>query len=90
MAGKKVKGETQASAGSDSKSPAAVSSISEKVTEFREFLEESKVELKKVTWPTRKETTATATAVLVLVVVMSLFLGVVDLGLSRLIEKILS
>jgi preprotein translocase subunit SecE len=43
-----------------------------------------------VTWPSRKETIATCSAVLVLVVVMSLFLGVVDMGLAKLVEAILS
>ena len=46
--------------------------------------------MKKVTWPTRKEAVATSVAVLVLVVFMSLFLGVVDLGLAKAIEAILS
>lgn len=68
----------------------AVSSVKGKIEEFKEFLELSKVEIKKVTWPTRKETMVTSVAVLVLVVVMTVFLGVVDLGLSKLIEFILS
>ncbi|OEU69849.1 MAG: preprotein translocase subunit SecE [Desulfovibrio sp. S3730MH75] len=61
-----------------------------KISEFVEFLEQSKVEMKKVVWPTQKETIQTCTAVLVLVVVMSLFLGVVDLGLTKMVEAILS
>lgn len=61
-----------------------------KIREFRTFFEESKVEIKKVVWPTRKETVATCIAVLVLVLVMSLFLGIVDLGFSKLIAAILS
>jgi preprotein translocase subunit SecE len=61
-----------------------------KAQELKEFFEESQVELKKVTWPTRKETLATCTAVMILVVVMSLFLGIVDLGLSKIVEAVLS
>lgn len=61
-----------------------------KLREFKEFFEESKVEIKKVVWPTRKEAVATCIAVLVLVLVMSLFLGIVDLGFSKLIAAILS
>ena len=64
--------------------------IGAKFKEFAEFLEQSKVEMKKVVWPTQKETIQTCTAVLVLVVVMSIFLGVVDLGLSKFVEAILS
>ena len=61
-----------------------------KVEQAREFFEQSKVELKKVTWPTRKETINTGIAVLILVVVMAVFLGLVDLGLARLVEFILA
>jgi len=68
----------------------AASSVKGKVEEFKEFLELSKVEIKKVTWPTRKETMVTSVAVLILVVVMTIFLGVVDLGLSKLIQFVLS
>ncbi|WP_243359163.1 preprotein translocase subunit SecE [Fundidesulfovibrio terrae] len=68
----------------------AASSVKGKVEELKEFFELSKVEIKKVTWPTRKETMVTSVAVVVLVVVMTIFLGVVDLGLSKLIEFVLS
>ncbi|MFZ5426453.1 MAG: preprotein translocase subunit SecE [Thermodesulfobacteriota bacterium] len=68
----------------------AASSVKGKVEEFKEFLELSKAEIKKVTWPTRKETMVTSVAVLVLVVVMTIFLGVVDFGLSHLIQYVLS
>jgi len=61
-----------------------------KVEQFKEYFDQSIVEMKKVTWPTRKEAVATSVAVLVLVVFMSLFLGVVDFGLSKAIEAILS
>ncbi len=65
-------------------------SLTQKVEQLREFFEESKVELKKVTWPTRKETIATCGAVLILVLVMSVFLGIVDMGVSSLVKFILS
>jgi preprotein translocase subunit SecE len=68
----------------------AASSMKGKVEEFKEFLELSKVEIKKVTWPTKRETLTTSVAVLVLVVVMTFFLGIVDLGLSKLMQYILS
>ena len=56
----------------------------------RDFFEQSKVELKKVTWPTRQETVKTGIAVLVFSVVMAIYLGVVDMALSRLVAFILS
>ena len=44
------------------------------------------MELKKVTWPTRKETIASTSVVLITVFLVGFYLGVVDLGLSRLIK----
>lgn len=61
-----------------------------KVKELVEFFEESKVEIKKVVWPTRKETVTTCIAVLVVSVVIALYLGVVDLALSKFVEVVLS
>ncbi|MCJ2163042.1 MULTISPECIES: preprotein translocase subunit SecE [unclassified Pseudodesulfovibrio] len=61
-----------------------------KIKEFLEFFEESKVEIKKVVWPTRKETVTTCIAVLVVSVVIALYLGVVDLAFSKIVETILS
>jgi len=61
-----------------------------KIKEFVKFFEESKVEIKKVVWPTRKETVTTCIAVLVVSVVIALYLGVVDLAFSKIVETILS
>ncbi len=64
--------------------------IAGKASQLRDFFEESKVELKKVTWPSRKETVTTSIAVVVLTIVVSLYLGIVDFALSRVVEFILS
>ncbi len=61
-----------------------------KLAEFSQYLRESRLELKKVVWPTRKEVFATTLAVLALVSVMCLYLGLVDFGLSKLMHLILS
>jgi len=61
-----------------------------KVRELLQFFEESKVEIKKVVWPTRKETVTTCIAVLVVSVVIALYLGVVDLAFSKIVEVVLS
>mgnify|MGYP001046105354 FL=1 len=53
------------------------------------FLTDVKVELEKVTWPTRKDTYASTIVVLVLVMVSAAYLGGVDMILSRLIRLIL-
>lgn len=54
-----------------------------------QFFREVKVELKKVTWPSRKEAVASTSVVVVLVLLASVFLGLVDLGLSRLIRAVI-
>lgn len=54
-----------------------------------QFLREVKIELKKVTWPSRKETLASTGVVIVIVFIISAFLGLVDMGLSSLIRFVL-
>jgi preprotein translocase subunit SecE len=54
-----------------------------------QFLREVKVELKKVTWPSRKQTIGSTVVVIVLIILISLFLGSVDIGLSSLIRVVL-
>ncbi len=54
-----------------------------------QFLREVKVELKKVIWPTRKQTIGSTLVVIVLVMIISFFLGIVDISLSSLISLIL-
>jgi preprotein translocase subunit SecE len=54
-----------------------------------QFLREVKIELKKVTWPSRKQTIGSTVVVVALVLLISLFLGVVDIGLSNLIRAVL-
>jgi len=56
----------------------------------RRFLREAKAELKKVTWPTPKEALASTSVVIVVVIIVSIFLGIVDLGLTRIIRLVLS
>jgi preprotein translocase subunit SecE len=60
------------------------------VNTVKQFLREVRVELSKVTWPTRKDTLASTSVVLVIVILIAAFLGLVDLGLSRLMRLLLS
>ena len=53
-----------------------------------QFLREVKVELKKVTWPSRKQTMGSTLVVIILVMIISLFLGMVDVGLSGIIRLV--
>ena len=55
-----------------------------------QFLREVRVELKKVTWPSRKQAIGSTVVVLILTMIISLFLGVVDVGLSSLIRVVLN
>jgi preprotein translocase SecE subunit len=55
----------------------------------KQFLREVRTELKKVTWPSRKDTLSGTAVVLVAVFVIAIFLGIVDSGLSGLIKMVL-
>jgi preprotein translocase subunit SecE len=55
----------------------------------RQFLFDAKVELKKVTWPTKKELLSTTAVVIVLVILIAFFLGIVDLGLVKIIKNVI-
>ncbi len=54
-----------------------------------QFLREVKIELSKVTWPSRKQTIGSTVVVIVFVFLIALFLGAVDIGLSSLVRLIL-
>lgn len=54
-----------------------------------QFLREVKVELKKVAWPSKKQTMGSTAVVLILVFIIAAFLGVVDMGLSSLVRLVL-
>ncbi|MBT0666652.1 preprotein translocase subunit SecE [Geobacter pelophilus] len=56
----------------------------------KNFFEEVKLELGKVTWPTRKETIATTWVVVAIVLMISLYLGACDVVLAKLMRLILA
>jgi preprotein translocase subunit SecE len=60
------------------------------VNTVRQFLREVRAELSKVTWPSRKDTIASTSVVLVIVILIAAFLGLVDLGLSKIMRLVLS
>ena len=53
------------------------------------YVQEVWTEIKKVYWPSRKETYAATAVVLVVVAIVALFLGTVDFALSQMIQAIL-
>jgi preprotein translocase subunit SecE len=54
-----------------------------------QFLRDAKMELKKVKWPTRKELLASTAMVILLAIAIAFFLGLIDLGLTKVITKII-
>lgn len=54
------------------------------------FFDDVKLELGKVTWPTRKETVSTTWVVVVIIVLISLYLGACDVVLAKLMRLILA
>jgi preprotein translocase subunit SecE len=55
-----------------------------------QFLSEVRGEVKKVTWPSKKEAMGGTAVVLVVVLLMAVFLGLVDVLLSKIVEALLN
>jgi preprotein translocase subunit SecE len=70
--------------------PGVIERTSGMVETVKQFLREVRVELSKVTWPTRRDTIASTSVVLIIVILIAAFLGIVDLGLSKLMRLLLS
>lgn len=60
------------------------------ITSLKQYLQESRIELKKVIWPSKKETTHSTMLVIGISLAMAVFLGLLDyifsFGLERLIQ----
>jgi preprotein translocase subunit SecE len=59
------------------------------IENITQFLKDAKVELKKVTWPTPKQTLASTAVVIIIVFIVSIYLGLVDFALAKLVKFIL-
>ena len=57
--------------------------------EATQFFREVKVELQKVTFPTRQETVGSTIVVLVLTVILGVYLGFSDWALARIVKMLL-
>jgi preprotein translocase subunit SecE len=70
----------------------AASGVGEKVTSSlsnaQEFLHETRLEMKQVTWPTREDVVSTTWVVVVTVAFFGVFLWLVDLGVQRAVQAI--
>ena len=60
------------------------------IEKIKQFFREVRNELKKVSWPSRKETMGSTSVVIVLVLIIALYLGLVDFGLGRIMRMLLS
>jgi preprotein translocase subunit SecE len=56
----------------------------------KNFLSEVKVEVKKVTWPSRKDAMGGTMVVMVVVLIISIFLGIIDTLLSKIVEALIA
>ena len=59
------------------------------IFKVKEFLSDVAVEVKKVTWPTKKEAIGGTMIVLVVVFIMAIYLGLVDTILSKAVEMLI-
>ena len=59
------------------------------LTAFTEYVKDVRVEMSKVSWPTREELRESTLVVIVMVIVISIFIGVVDRALSYAFEAII-
>jgi preprotein translocase subunit SecE len=55
------------------------------IKKIKDFLREVKIEIKKVVFPSKDELIGSTWVVIIVVIIISLFLGIVDFGLSRLV-----
>jgi preprotein translocase subunit SecE len=63
--------------------------IKEVIQKITQFIKEAKIELKKVTWPTPKQTMASTAVVIILVFILSIILGIFDFVLAKAVKLIL-
>ena len=61
----------------------------EKLDKAKTYFQEARVELKKVTWPSKPQTLQLTWVVIVMVIVSAIFFGICDFILSGLVKLIL-
>jgi preprotein translocase subunit SecE len=66
-----------------------IQKVQETVRHSVEFFREAWQELKKVHWPSQKETYAATAVVVIVVLLIALFLALVDFGLTRVSQVIM-
>jgi preprotein translocase subunit SecE len=56
---------------------------------LKRFLIETRIEMRKVTWPTRDELKNSTKVVIVATFIVTLFIGIIDQGLVLLVKRLL-
>ena len=60
-----------------------------KLDSIKEYFREVYLEAKRVTWPSKKDAMKGTYIVLITVVIAAIFLGIVDVGLAKIIQVLL-
>lgn len=55
-----------------------------------DFIREAKAELKKVTWPGKKQVWYSTLVVIVFTLMVSVYLGIIDMGLTAVFSRVFS
>ncbi|MCS7151665.1 MAG: preprotein translocase subunit SecE [Endomicrobia bacterium] len=64
-------------------------SIKQGIDSLVRFIKESYVELKKVTWLSKKEAVASTLVVVILIIIMSIYIGIIDFILAKIVSLFL-
>jgi preprotein translocase subunit SecE len=59
------------------------------INRIKQFFREVKVEIKKVVFPSKDELVGSTWVVIITVLIVSFYLGMVDMGLSELVKRLL-
>ncbi|MCX7794784.1 MAG: preprotein translocase subunit SecE [Thermodesulfovibrionales bacterium] len=59
------------------------------IKKIKEFFREVGFELKKVVFPSREELIGSTWVVIIAVIIAAIFLGIVDVGLAKIVERLL-
>jgi preprotein translocase subunit SecE len=59
------------------------------VAALTEYVKDVRIEMSKVSWPSRQELQESTLVVIVMVVIVSIFIGIVDRGLSLAFEALI-
>jgi preprotein translocase subunit SecE len=59
------------------------------IQKIKEFFREVSFELKKVVFPSKEELIGSTWVVIIAVIIVAIFLGIVDVGLAKIVERLL-